>query len=263
MKISVCVASYNGEKYIVEQISSILAQLSCFDELIISDDGSTDGTLSVIQSVRDHRIVLIKNEGVKGPTFNFENALKRATGDVIFLADQDDVWLDGKVSACINALNDFDLVVTNLMVVNGKLEVLRESMHSGLGLEARSILMDFLFFSSPGCCIAFKKDVLDLVLPFPRNTPMHDYWIVMVVRLFGRVGYISRPYILFRRHTTNVSTSLSSSNRSITERIRSRLTMGMLLFRRFFCVTLTAERRAAVNRLKGVLSRYLADLLKK
>ncbi|MCD8291094.1 MAG: glycosyltransferase, partial [Prevotella sp.] len=97
MKVSVCIATYNGEKYIEEQIRSILSQLSDNDEVIISDDGSHDQTLSLIQSIGDKRIKIFQNEGRHGFKYNFENTLKKVQGDYIFLCDQDDVWLPNKV----------------------------------------------------------------------------------------------------------------------------------------------------------------------
>lgn len=94
--ISVCMATYNGEKYIKEQIDSILKQLGSDDELVISDDGSSDGTIDIILGYHDPRIHLYKGS-FHSPAFNFENALKNATGDFIFLSDQDDIWYDNKV----------------------------------------------------------------------------------------------------------------------------------------------------------------------
>ena len=95
MIVSVCMATYNGEKYIREQIDSILPQLSDSDELVISDDGSSDSTIDIIQGYNDRRIRLYHNTR-HGVTWNFENALRQSRGDVIFLADQDDVWKPGK-----------------------------------------------------------------------------------------------------------------------------------------------------------------------
>ncbi|MEK5777350.1 glycosyltransferase, partial [Acinetobacter nosocomialis] len=95
--ISVCLATYNGEKYIVEQLTSILSQLSPTDEVIISDDHSTDETLLLIKSLNDPRIKIITNELGKGYTKNFENAINHSSGDYIFLSDQDDVWVENKV----------------------------------------------------------------------------------------------------------------------------------------------------------------------
>ena len=88
MKISVCMATYNGEKYIAEQIRSILPQLSEDDEVIVSDDGSSDATLDIVRSFNDPRIRIVQNELEHGYTKNFENALNHANGDIIFISDQ-------------------------------------------------------------------------------------------------------------------------------------------------------------------------------
>ena len=91
--ISVCIATYNGEKYIKEQLLSILPQLGKKDEVIISDDHSTDNTLDIVKGLNDNRIKIVMNNREKGYTSNFENALSYAIGDYIFLSDQDDIWM--------------------------------------------------------------------------------------------------------------------------------------------------------------------------
>src|SRR5665647_351760 len=102
--ISVCLTTYNGEKYILEQIQSILCQIGYDDEVIISDDGSTDHTLKILNKQEDHRIIIHHNSNSKGIISNIENALTHAKGDIIFLADQDDVWLPNKVKICSEVL---------------------------------------------------------------------------------------------------------------------------------------------------------------
>lgn len=102
MKITVCLASYNGQNFIKEQIESILSQLSAIDELIVSDDISSDSTLDIVNSFKDDRIKILSGIKFASPIRNFENALKYATGDVIFLSDQDDVWLPNKVRVMIS-----------------------------------------------------------------------------------------------------------------------------------------------------------------
>ena len=112
MKIVVLMSTYNGEKYIKEQVDSILSQLSDSDELIISDDLSTDKTLDILSSYNDKRIKVINHQPHKGlpphvyATLNFENALKNAKGDYIFLSDQDDVWLEDKLAVAAKAIGD-------------------------------------------------------------------------------------------------------------------------------------------------------------
>ena len=109
--ISVCMATFNGEKYIKEQIQSILNQLSLDDEVIISDDGSSDKTLEVINHINDKRIKVFTNTHKHGFTHNFENALNHANGEYIFLSDQDDIWAEEKVNKVMESLIYNDLVI--------------------------------------------------------------------------------------------------------------------------------------------------------
>ena len=113
--ISVCIATYNGERYIGEQIKSILNQLNSSDEIIVSDDGSKDKTIDVVKSFDDKRIRIIDGPRKGSPISNFENALKAAKGEYIFTADQDDVWTDDKVRTCMRYLQSYDCVVSDAM----------------------------------------------------------------------------------------------------------------------------------------------------
>ena len=137
--ISVCMATYNGARFIKQQIDSILPQLSADDELIISDDGSTDGTLEIIASYEDERIKILHHQ--KNPAFakikysrnfycvteNFENALKIANGDYIFLSDQDDVWKENRVKRVLAELCNSDCVMCNYDVIDSNDKIIYES----------------------------------------------------------------------------------------------------------------------------------------
>ena len=125
--ISVCIATYNGEKYIKEQLLSILPQLGKKDEVIISDDHSTDNTLDIVKGLNDNRIKIVMNNREKGYTSNFENALSYAIGDYIFLSDQDDIWMSNKVDYCIAELKEYDLVVSDAILINSKGEKIDDS----------------------------------------------------------------------------------------------------------------------------------------
>ena len=114
---SICIATYNGEKYIKEQLTSILSQIDIDDEVIISDDGSTDKTIEIINDINDSRIKLIKG-GFRNFTFNFENAIRQAQGEYIFLADQDDVWLPNKYSTTLKTLQLYDLVCSDAIITD-------------------------------------------------------------------------------------------------------------------------------------------------
>ena len=123
--VSVCMATYNGGKYILDQIESILPQLGERDELIISDDGSTDSTMEIIRAIQDSRIKLFENSGRHGVTGNFENAIRHAAGEIIFLSDQDDVWLPGKIDGMVSFLkeNDYDIVTCSCSLTDENLNV--------------------------------------------------------------------------------------------------------------------------------------------
>lgn len=214
--ISVCVATYNGEKYIKDELYSILCQLSQEDEIIISDDGSTDDTLACVESLNDSRIVVVKNKKhspLKKPAWNvaknFENALSYAKGDYIFLADQDDVWMPNKVSTCITALQEVDLVIHNMSYCYGDNLVDLHKLHwQGKFRFHNYFLLKGKYY---GCCMAFKKNVLGWSLPFPENLLLHDFWIGIMAELCGRVRFISQPLIKYRLHDNNVSSTSSNS----------------------------------------------------
>lgn len=223
MRISVCIATYNGEKFIKEQLESILKQLSSFDEVIISDDCSKDDTLSVVESIKDERIKIIKNLGDHGYTSNFENALRHASGDIIVLSDQDDVWFDNKISTILSALENYDFAVSDATIVDEHLNVINASFWS-LRKPYYNAPGDFLKCSYLGCCMAFKRRVLDMALPFPSNHTLcyHDYWLLLVGAFFFKVKYIKEPLVYYRRHGNNVSDAGLSNGVPFGRKVRYR-----------------------------------------
>lgn len=203
--ISVCVAAYNGERYIGEQLSSILSQLSDNDELIVSDDGSTDNTLKIVDSLADSRILVVKGPHSHSATLNFECALRHARGEYIFLADQDDVWRADKVSVCMRALEKADCVVSDAVMTDCGLNVVSNSLYASMRVSRSRMGSLFLRNGYTGCCMAFRRRVLDAALPFPANIPMHDIWIGNVAAFFYSVVFINEPLVMFRRHEGVVS----------------------------------------------------------
>ena len=214
--ISVCVATYNGEKYIKEQLLSILPQLRGEDELIVSDDGSTDQTISIIEKIQNSKITIIKNNGKHGFTGNFENALNYAKGDIIFLSDQDDVWNQDKVTLSIEALKTADLVVSNAEIVDGELNQIQPS-HFNLYNVKSGFFTNFASTRYIGACMAFKRSVLERALPFPEKHKycQHDWWITMIAEYYYKVTLIDKTLIKYRRHENNALTGGSKSTNSI------------------------------------------------
>ena len=212
--ISVCMATYNGEKYIKEQIDSILCQIGDDDELIISDDGSTDNTISLVEEVySDRRIKIVHNEGNHGYTPNFYNALKQAKGDYIFLSDQDDVWLPNKVETVIKALQNFNFVHSDAVIVDEKLQVISKS-HDEANNVKRGFLPNLLRSRYLGCCMAFDRHVLEALFPVPSytNTYPHDLWIALISEYYFTTTYINKSLILYRRHDSNASDGGNAKN---------------------------------------------------
>lgn len=206
--ISVCMATYNGARFIKEQIDSILPQLSADDELIISDDGSTDGTLDIIASYNDERINVLNHipklnfSAHEKATENFENALSTAKGDFIFLSDQDDIWFPNKVSVCMERLKDFDFVVHKKSFIDEDGNQIQRCDSIQLPKNWFLHIVKMNWF---GCCMAFKRNLLNKSLPFPYRLVGHDYFISTLAILFGKISMIDKPLIEYRLHNNSVS----------------------------------------------------------
>ena len=230
-KVSVCMATYNGEKYIFEQMKSILMQLNVSDEVIVSDDGSRDKTLSIIENIKDQRVCIFKNEFGPNLILNIENALKKATGDYIFLSDQDDIWLEDKVNMMTLLLNKYDLVVSDCMIINEKEEIIKESFFEIIG-KKRGIIRNLYKNPYLGCCMAFKKEVLGKALPFPKNIPMHDIWLGFIGELYGKTYFYEGKLVKYRRHISNTSPTTGVSKNALSWKIYSRIRLIYHLIKR-------------------------------
>lgn len=224
--ISVCIATYNGEKYIKQQLESILCQLNIDDEIIVSDDQSTDNTVNIIRNIGDTRIKVIEGPGKKSPTLNFENALWQAKGDYIFLADQDDVWKTNKVEVCMKWLMEYDCVISDASMTNENLKVIEESYFKVHGTKYGRKFNTIIKNGYMGCCMAFTKQVLEDSLPFPKDIPLHDIWIGNVAAYWHNVRFIDDKLVLFRCHNDNNSfTAKNKSGFSPIKMLKFRLTI--------------------------------------
>lgn len=202
-KVSVAMATYNGDKFIKEQINSILVNLNEDDEIIISDDGSTDNTITVIKSINDKRIKIVQGPK-KGVKQNFTNAIQNTTGDIIFLADQDDIWSKDKVKKVLKAFEDdiYTLVIHDCQIVDKNLNIINESFFkyrkSGVGVYKNIIKNTYI-----GCCMAFRRQLLQYIIPIPNNIYMHDQWIGLISELYGKNVFLKEKLIKYRRHGNN------------------------------------------------------------
>ncbi|WP_296689683.1 glycosyltransferase family 2 protein [Treponema sp. UBA6852] len=221
--ISVCMPTYNGEKFIRIQLESILSQLGNGDEVVISDDSSTDKTVEIIKSFNDSRIHLLENNSFHSPVYNLENALKNAKGDFIFLSDQDDEWTVDKVSVCLEKLKDCDLLIHDADIVDGNGIQTAKSFFK-LNHTKKGKFYNLLKNGYLGCCMCFSKNLLSQFLPFPKKLPMHDIYIGNFAAFNGyRIKFIEDKLIHYRRHGNNASITSEHSHRKLLSRISDRI----------------------------------------
>ena len=218
-KISVVLATYNGEKYIFEQIQSILCDLDVDDEIIVSDDGSTDNTLQIVEEFNDNRIRVVSGPK-QGFVKNFENAVKYVKNDYIFFSDQDDIWIKGKKNIVMNCFKNenINLVKHDAIVVdsflNHKIESYNEHLKASTSFWKNVISNKFT-----GCCMACRKTWLNKHLPTPDRI-YHDWWLGLNACKEKTALIIDDKLLLYRRHGDNVS---SMKRNSLFKIIRARL----------------------------------------
>lgn len=211
--ISVCMATCNGARYLRAQLESILAQLGPADELVVSDDASTDDTLAIVAGYGDPRIRVLSGNAWHSPVRNFENALRHVRGEIIVLSDQDDLWLPGRLDLVRQRLAEkVDQVA--LIMMDG--EVVDSVGHPlGPSIFERNrvgtgIVKNIYDNTYTGCCLAFSRPLLDIALPFPKKLPMHDMWLGILAEIFGQVELVPVKTICYRRHGANVSQRASN-----------------------------------------------------
>jgi len=231
--ISVCMATYNGGKFIREQLESILSQLPADAEIVIADDGSTDDTLLVVESLKEPRVRALPAEKHLGVIYNYERALQASKGEFIFLADQDDIWLPGKAEKVLAALKDADLVIHDAWMLrpsepSGSSWV-RDGKLSEIRPYTKGVFANWWKNSFTGCCMAFRRSILDRALPFPRNLPMHDQWLGLVAEKFFRVSYVTEPLIEYRQHSGN-ATHIGRSPAGVFQKTKWRFDLARALF---------------------------------
>ena len=231
--ISVCIATRNGSRYVGEQLHSILSQLSADDEVIISDDASSDNTLEIVRSFRDPRIKILERKHSIGIVANFEQSLKQSKGDILFLADQDDVWSPEKVSVLSRELFNHDLTISDCELVDHSLNPLPRSIRKYK--IKKGLLRNLIRNSYMGCCMAFRRCVLEKALPFPKDIPMHDVWIGLVAEMYFDISMVPQKLVLHRRHQHNASTTGTISQFTLRKQFvnRYKIIKNLILHRSY------------------------------
>lgn len=212
MRISIAMATFNGGQYLREQLDSFKSQERTPDELVVCDDGSTDDTLSILdrfKSTAPFEVNVISNDRNLGYTKNFEKAISHCSGDVIFLADQDDIWYPTKIGVLENAFRaspDMQLVIHDGELVDEDLVshgvTKRSQVLAGYGSDDSFIT---------GALTAIRREFLPCALPIPDGIKGHDGWLHNIARLLGKRMVIDQSLQYIRRHSTNTSSWVASS----------------------------------------------------
>ncbi len=223
-KIAILMAVYNGEKYIGQQIESILSQTCQEWELFIHDDGSTDGTIEVInkyQSRYPEKIHLIEGKSTGGAKYNFFYLFNQVEAPHYMTCDQDDVWLENKIELTYNKMLELEksaidkpcLVYTELRVVDAGLNTISETMseYQSLDCHKQSISQFILQNSVTGCTMMVNRKLRDMLIELTDidKTIMHDWWAALIAAQFGMTAFIDEPTILYRQHGDNSLGALS------------------------------------------------------
>lgn len=205
LSVSVCLASYNGAMYLKQQLDSILQQIRDGDEIIVSDDGSADGTLELLMDYQKNYDNIWVVKGPKdGFSSNFGNAILHANNDIIVFSDQDDIWCKNKIDLTCEVFSD-SMVTTMLHAMatfrgnhlkdTGEINI---SYHSG-------VLRNFVKSCYWGCCMAVRREFVQRFLPFRKHCAGHDQLIGLMSEKYGKVVFIDQPLIWHRLHITNTS----------------------------------------------------------
>ncbi len=233
MKVSVVMATYNGEKYLEQQIQSILNQTIKPDEIIVCDDRSTDGTTDLLE--RYHNAGYLKyyvNDSRLGFVNNFKRAMGMATpGNHVALADQDDEWLPEKLETSITLLKEIEsdelpcMVYSDLILTDQTGQVLNQSFRSEFGQDRYRHNLETLLFVNfvTGCTVVMNPKLRDLFMETPDDVRYHDEWLALLAFTFGRAKSANTPLVKYRKHQTNASLDAGAKSNNRYHSVLSQL----------------------------------------
>lgn len=214
--VSVAMASFNGAKYIEEQLDTIINQTYKNIEIIMVDDCSTDNTIPIIERYQEKYpyIRLYKNIVNTGVTKAFEKALSYCNGVFISIADQDDIWENNKIEILVNAMGEEDAVYSNSVLVDETGNSLNSDFKSIMNLQSYYSGAPLLLSNCPpGHSMMMKRDFLKTLFPFPGNV-MYDLWIGYCAAANNGLKYVDMPLVKYRQHDTNTFGTKASKNKS-------------------------------------------------
>ena len=209
-KIDILMATYNGEKYLVEQLDSIINQTYHNWNLLIRDDNSTDKTLEIIQNYhkKDKRIKILKdNKGNLGIVRNFEELLKNSESEFIMFSDQDDIWVENKLDMYLKMIEKiknkgFMIHSDAILFDKNKSNILKDTFISKKAINKGLENVFFNYFVQ-GATILISKEIKNFILPFPKEVYLHDRYIHLISELFFERIFVNKALIYYRQHGDN------------------------------------------------------------
>lgn len=256
--ISVAIPVYNGENYIETQIQSILNQSLPPTEIIICDDCSTDATIQKIKRILNKNLInkniikIYENSSRLGMDNNFEKAISLCTGDYIFLSDADDYWFKNKISYMLNKLQNSE----NLIALNN----CRFANENLIPYRVKKIeQIEKIFNSSenfiPGCCVVFKKKLINLYLPLPSHFKSYDGWLNFVASKVSNRILVKKVFQLYRRHSKNNSLAIFNTVKNLNffslSKIRLKILINAIISRQKIIDQSIKNYEELINRLNN------------
>lgn len=208
--VSVVMTVFNGEVFIKEQIDSVLRELLPGDEFIFVIDSSPDSSLEIVNNFNSKLIKVYENNSNIGVVASFERGLRLAAHEIVFLCDQDDIWLPGKRAAFVRTFEEDPqvlVVISDAQIIDRSGLITGESFMAMRGGFRGGVWSTLVRNRYIGCAMAVRRELIRKALPFPRRVPMHDMWLGVLGRTLGRVHYKATPFIQYRRHGGNASPS--------------------------------------------------------
>ena len=228
MKICITLATYNGEKYLGEMLESLVQQTKPADIIIAVDDGSKDNTCEILESYKDRLpLEITKFEKNQGHRAAFSAALEKASelladDDLIFLADQDDIWVSNKLEVMSKKIGESSMIFGDAEIINGEGDIIEKSWRKKAGiiehLSQRALLTGYT--NVTGCMVAFKAALLHTVLPIPQGIPVHDQWITLCATAENGYDPIADKVIYYRIHESN---AIGEGNKTWSEKLQTNL----------------------------------------
>ena len=270
--VQILLATYNGERFLPEQLESLFHQAFQDFTVLIRDDGSTDDTLKIISAYQKKypaKITLIKDDKKNvGATQNFAILLENTTADYIFFCDQDDVWLPDKISISLKEIQSLEvennqipcLVFSDMRAIDEDGNITADSVWSKLLLRPEYCTLNRLLVQNipHGCTMVINKAMRDLTLPIPKDAILHDHWIILLASVCGKSFAVKEPLVLLRDHAKNVT----RKKNSFTDKLK-RFTSNFLSKEQYeyFIKIRVSQARALKERVAACATPQQLDLI--